>query len=77
MDAEFQVMGRAGSTYPDTSATDPPVPVGPRHPSREAAQRWISSERLSSTSNREYDEEYWVEQVCGPAESIERQSRTD
>ncbi len=62
MSKTFQVMCKSGSTYPDTSATDKPSSVGPRHPSRDAAEQWMESQHLRTTSNREYYEEYWIEE---------------
>ncbi|MDA0700197.1 MAG: hypothetical protein O3A02_03175 [bacterium] len=60
----FQVMCTMGSTYPDTSATDEASSVGPQHESREAAEAWMESEHLRTTSNREYYEKYWIEEVA-------------
>ncbi len=63
MARKYQVMCRAGSTYPDTSATDEPATVGPRHDTREAAEQYMADNHLRTTSNREYYEEYWIEPV--------------
>ena len=59
----FQVMSKCGDTFPDTSATDPVRPEGPKHPTREAAEAWMKREGLETTRNREYYAKYWVEEV--------------
>ena len=60
---KYQVMMEAGSTFPDTSATDEPFTIGPLHDSEEAAELWMEAEGKRTTSNREYYEEYWIAEV--------------
>ncbi|GEM_PF-3113589 len=60
---KYQVMCKEGDTHPDTSATDVPYAIGPRHDSREAAEAWMEEKGYRTMSNREYYEKYWIEEV--------------
>ena len=67
MATRYQVMCKAGSTFPDTSAKDVPFAVGPTHSSRGAAELWMTAHGYRTRSNREYYEEYWIAALDEPA----------
>ncbi len=60
---KYQVWSKQGSTYPDTSATDEPLTLGPEHASAAEAEKWITDKGYYDIGNREYYEKYWVEEV--------------
>lgn len=59
----YQVMMKYGSTFPDTSSTDRPRPVGPVHSKKEDARRWMEAQHLQNRGNREYYEKYTIIEV--------------